>query len=596
MHHRSDVHSELTRREASEVPGARATPATATLAAAAAGTRRIVWSSLVATAAIATFGVLARWTLLETGVAQPSGLNIYFRLYALHELPFLLLQLTFVAATAMLLVARRRNPAASETLRKSASLSTGRVVLIAVAVVLAGVAIAHLVLHHVLLSMDEFSADFQARIFARDQFAPLVPSPWRALGDAITPLFVTLHEDTGRWTSQYLPVYALLKSGFLRVGLEWWLNPLLSAGSIVAMAAVARRLWPAEGTRPLVAVLLLATSTQQLVTSGTGYAMPAHLFLNLVWLWLYLRGDARSWAGALAVGVLAMGLHNPFPHVLFVAPFMFRLVRERRWSRLGGAALVYGAGALMWLSYLRFVDPVVTGSERGLFSLFAFPRLGAYGLLVMNLSLLLTWHAPVLGPLVVAAVSSPRRLDARLVDVSLGVLGTLIFYLLYPTTQGHGWGYRYAHQVLGNLCLLGAAGVPLVVEVFGARFTRRWLASAFALTVLVQLPFRLRDVERFVRPFAAGHEYLRSRDAVVVLLRANAVWYGQDLARNDPFLRYPVVVREAGVPPGLIEQLDRAFPGRVVEVSDRELLALGMTPVEPPRRHERQPDAPAGTR
>ena len=193
-------------------------------------------------------------------------------------------------------------------------------------------------------------------------------------------------------------------------------------------------------------------------------------------------------------------------------------------------------------------------------------------------------------------MSSPRRLDARLVDVSLGVLGTLIFYLLYPTTQGHGWGYRYAHQVLGNLCLLGAAGVPLVVEVFGARFTRRWLASAFALTVLVQLPFRLRDVERFVRPFAAGHEYLRSRDAVVVLLRANAVWYGQDLARNDPFLRYPVVVREAGVPPGLIEQLDRAFPGRVVEVSDRELLALGMTPVEPPRRHERQPDAPAGTR
>ena len=80
------------------------------------------------------------------------------------------------------------------------------------------------------------------------------------------------------------------------------------------------------------AVALLATSSQVVLTSGSGYTMPAHLLANLLWLWLYLRGDRRrgrsrcSWAGSRS------GLHSPFPHALFVAPFLVRLLRERRWG------------------------------------------------------------------------------------------------------------------------------------------------------------------------------------------------------------------------------------------------------------------------
>jgi hypothetical protein len=299
-------------------------------------------------------------------------------------------------------------------------------------------------------------------------------------------------------------VYSALKAGFVVLGAERWLNPLLTGATVVVLALVARRLWPDERLRPAVAVALLATSSQFVVTSGTGYAMPAHLLFNLVWLWLYLRGDALSYGLALGVGVLAMGLHNPFPHTLFVAPFMLRLLRERRWTRLGAAAVVYVAGAALWLTYLRFVDPVVTGADEGLLSIFRFPDVAAGVLLMMNVALLLTWHAPILGVLVFAALSHPRRLPAPVVDLALGVLTTLAFFAFYPSTQGHGWGYRYAHQVLGNLCLVAASGAPIAMAAFGDRRARQWLTAGIVVALAVQLPLRLRDTERFVRPFAAG--------------------------------------------------------------------------------------------
>jgi hypothetical protein len=537
--------------------------------------RRILRSALVLTGLVAACGVVTRWQLLDTGMAEPSGTNIFFRLYALHELPHLLLLGMFVAFTTLLFV--RSNTDTNDGARLAVAAPSARQVgLIALAMVLAGLVINHLVMHRLLFAMDEYSADFQARIFARGEYAPVVQWPWRSLATAMTPIFVHFHEDTGRWASVYLPVYSLLKAPFVRAGLEALLNPLLSAGSIVALAGVTRWLWPDEGLRPWVAIALLATSSQVVVTSGTGYSMPAHLFLNLVWLWLYLRGDARSWAAALLVGVAAMGLHNPFPHTLFVAPFMVRLLRERRWGRLSAAAIVYVAGAALWLSWLRFADPVTSGAKSGLFTLFERPDLATLVLHGMNVSLLFTWNAPVLGLLVLVAVSMPRRLDARLVDLALGVLATLLFFMLYPSSQGHGWGYRYAYPVLGNLCLLAAAGVPTVFAVLGCVRTRLWLVAGFVLALAVQIPIRLRETEQFVRPFAVANSYIRRRPAKIVIVQGDSIWYRRDLIRNDPFLAYPIVVNGPKLSRGLIDQLERIFPGAVIELSADDLKRLGM--------------------
>jgi len=531
------------------------------------------------TVLVAAYGIAGRWELLRTGAWQPHGTNIFFRLYALHELPYLLVLALFAAATALLAWrGARRGVDATSSLDTLAPPSAAMVGAIALAVFIVTLAATHLVMHELLFSMDEFSADFQARAFARGQSAPLIPLPWRSIGVALAPIFVRFNTDTGRWVSMYMPVYAMLKAPFIVLGLPTVLNPLLGAGSIAALAAAARRIWPDEGLRPWVAVTLLATSSQLLITSATGYSMPAHLLLNLVWLWLYLRDDTASWIALLVVGVLALGLHNPVPHALFAAPFLLRLVRDRRWARAASAAVVYLAGGVMWLTWLRWVNPGTASTDTGMLHLFAIPNLFGVWLHGMNVTLLFTWHAPVLGLLALIALARPRLLSPVLQDVALGVVLTIGFYMLYPSTQGHGWGYRYAYQVIGNIALLAAAGAPAVRAALGDVWTRRWLSAALALTVLVELPMRFTETERFVRPFAAGNAYVRSRDADVVFVHGDRIWYGADLVRNDPFLVRPIVVRANFLAPGSADVMRQAIRGRVLEISDDELLQLGMTP------------------
>jgi hypothetical protein len=530
----------------------------------------------------ACYGLFARWEVVATGFAQAGERNIFFRQYALHEPAFLGLLGLFAVASAVFF-ASRREPATAEGGSDGIAAPKGRALLL-VALIVGGVGFAatHLLFHRLLFSMDEFGLDFQARLFAGGDVATVVPWPWRSLLRVITPIFVGVDETTGQWIAQYLPVYALLKAPFLALGVPSLLNPLLTALAVVELALVARQLWPDEGLRPWVAVALLATSSEVLVTAGTGYSMPAHLLLNIVWLRLYQQGDRKAWAAALVVGALALGLHNPFPHALFVAPFLIRLARERRWTRVAAAVLTYGASGLVWLLWLRSVY-VNRGAAGGTTTLFALPGAYAAWLHGMNWTVLLTWHAPIFAILLFVALSEFRRWDPLLTDLGLGVLFTLGFFLFFASTQGHGWGYRYAFQVLGNLCLLAAAAVPTIERSIGRAATRRWLAAGLVVTVLGQLPARLVQTERFVRPFAAGHEYLHTRNARVVLFSGERIWYGRDLLRNDPYLRTPILVKTRELAPGAAEAIERAYPGRVVRVTDEELLRLGMTPRDPHR-------------
>jgi hypothetical protein len=62
-------------------------------------------------------------------------------------------------------------------------------------------------------------------------------------------------------------------------------------------------------------------------------------------------------------------------------------------------------------------------------------------------------------------------------------------------------------------------------------------------------------------------------------VHGDSLWYGDDLVRNDPYLARPIVLRRNSLTPAAIEQIERAFLGRVRELSDAELLGLGMTPM-----------------
>jgi hypothetical protein len=232
----------------------------------------------------------------------------------------------------------------------------------------------------------------------------------------------------------------------------------------------------------------------------------------------------------------------------------------------------------MWMAWLRMANPLARPDGPGLFTMFEWPNRIAFWLQTTNLSLLLTWHAPLFGALVLVGIARVRRLGPVLRDVALGVVLTLAFYLFFPLTQGHGWGYRYAYQVLGSLALLAAASTPWLVSAAGARRAQWLLAASFALAVVVQVPLRFVQGERFVRPYAAAYRHVLGRPGDVVLVHTDSVWYGRDLIRNDPYLDgQPVVLNARLLTPRMRDAIVEAHPGRVVDVSSSELLRLGMT-------------------
>jgi hypothetical protein len=338
----------------------------------------------------------------------------------------------------------------------------------------------------------------------------------------------------------------------------------------------------------------LLLSAQFMVMSMTAYAMPAHLCLNLFWLWLYLRDDRVSRAAIPWVGVAALGLHNPFPHALFVAPFLFRTLRRRRIALLGYWAIVYSAGAFVWLRVLQAAVGNDIASVAGPASapvgllgfLSSFHAPNALRRMVegMNAALVLDWQTPLVAIALIVALCSWRRLAPTMRDLALGFLGTMLIYAFFPATQGHGWGYRYMYGVLGNVALLSAVGVDEMAAVVGGHRIRLLIGLSTALTLLYQLPHRFIAVEQFTRPFARGAAWVAAQDAEVVVVPTHAVWYGADLIRNDPFLRRrPLIAAAAGLSAEQITALQAKYPGRIRIVRPEELWAVGMLPLDGPR-------------
>ena len=200
-------------------------------------------------------------------------------------------------------------------------------------------------------SRDEHLALFDAAIFARGELMAKVAPEWRAYVPGLQPMFMLDVPAHTFWVSGYLPVNAAFQAVGLKLGLQGVVSPILAALGLFATWAVGRKLWPERPDMALLSAILLASSSQFLVTAMTPYAMTAHLALNMTWLWLFIRGGRLGHAGAIAVGVLACGLHQLIFHPLFVAPFILQLWLDRRWRAALAYTVAYGLICLFWVSY-----------------------------------------------------------------------------------------------------------------------------------------------------------------------------------------------------------------------------------------------------
>jgi hypothetical protein len=446
---------------------------------------------------------------------------------------------------------------------------------------------AYLIYRHFALSLDEFMAEFDARIIAGGHLLAPVAAEWRDYVPALQPIFRLEVPGNAYWVSGYLPMNAAIRALFLLLGDPALQGAILAAIAILALFGVARRLWPQRPDAAVVATLLLVCSSQFLITAMTPYAMTAHLALNLLWLWLFLRDTRMGHATAAGVGFAACGLHQVVFHPLFAAPFLFSVLLSRRWKLAAFYAAAYAAICLFWIFYWNFLlqgtgEPALQSADFGIGYLFRrvadmvqldIPNSAA--LMGLNLFRFVAWQAPLAIPLALVGFIAFRRQSAMVRDLALGIFLTLAAMAILLPYQGHGWGYRYLHGLLGSLCLLAAQGWIHLTERNQLRQHATLLISSLLVSLLLLLPWHTYNARSFVTPYAEAVAAIGRSDAQIVLVDPVDIWFGTDLVRNDPFLRgWPKVMAPAYLTEAGLRKLCRSYDVAVFDRRDADQFGL----------------------
>ena len=552
---------------------------------AAASPAKPVISTAIIIAVLAAFGsVFGLWLRTQwVGLPDPRDwFNAFYVVFA-HDEPLGLLTVAiFYVGVALFFISKRRSekpPAPQIATLRHVRL---QVMLIAVLVFAIAVIGTTVVCHDYALSADEYMADFQARIFLHGKITAEVPAEWVPVVHTIKPTFADYLPATHSWKSAYLPVYAAMRAVFQSMSLQSFLNPLLDAVSVVALFGAARNIWPTREENAFVAAALLATSCQFLVVAMTSYSMPAHLALNTIWLWLYSAPDRRRYYLAPFVGVLAIGLHQPIVHALFVAPFLLRIVLQRRWPAFLAFGVIYIVGCVAWFAWRVHYSPPSSLSTTSFF------RLLNPSMLViqpMDLLLLIGWSS--LATPLLAALGLRRIFQERPIvkDAAISCLLTFSFYIFFYLDQGNGWGYRYFHGTLGCFILVAVVGWESLVKRVGSLRAKQFLLAGIAASLVVQLPLRCVQVEALVRPFAQTSEVIRASKVEIVGVNPLDAWYSADLIRNDPFLEdRPVIASLLMLRPEDIDILRRKGKASILTTKDLAQLGLATKKEDSARR------------
>ncbi len=422
---------------------------------------------------------------------------------------------------------------------------TTRNICLAAAAMLIVAMVGHLfIMRGFAFSRDEQMVLFDAEVFSGLQLVASIPEKWRQLLDLMNHTFLIITPDGTGWISAYLPVNGMFHALAFDFGLAFMVNPLLAVIGLFATWRIARRLWPESSETVAVAVLLYLTSTQVLAMSMTSYAMTGHLALNMVWLMLFLEGRWRSHAAAIVVGFLACGLHQVIFHPLFVLPFLVLLMHQRKWRTVIAYGVSYALIGLFWISYAKLavasgavaeglqVSGMAGYAER-VWSLIRQAPPDNFALMAANIVRFFAWQNLILLPLLVIAVISVRRSQSPLYLAMLAsVLLTPLVVCILLAFQGHGWGYRYMHGLIGIACLVGALGWHQLRERGLCTIHAVWIPTM--ATVFLIAPFLLWTARELTSKYAVADQYISQLDVDVVLIDDTASRLAIDLAINRP--------------------------------------------------------------
>lgn len=203
----------------------------------------------------------------------------------------------------------------------------------------------------------------------------------------------------------------------------------------------------------------------------------------------------------------------------------------------------------------------------------------------------MTWQNPLTIALFAAAWLTIRRQPLIAKALFGGILLMFAATVVLMPYQGHGWGYRYFHGLLGSFALLGAYGWRMIRD--QAPELRRRLQVGLGVAILASLalllPLRAYQANRFATPYAVASERIAKTDAEVVILDNGDRWYAWDLVRNDPFLRQrPIILHALSIRPDEVTALCRNYRVKVINSSSPELALIRKMKIPPSAPTEAQ--------
>ncbi|MEQ1695734.1 MAG: hypothetical protein ABL901_07825 [Hyphomicrobiaceae bacterium] len=448
------------------------------------------------------------------------------------------------------------------------------------------------------LTRDEAMAQFDAKIIASGHLIASIAPEWKPFVPSLQPEFRLPVPGDVAWVSSYLPVNAAIHAVLEFAFPAMLSNAILAVAALLALLGIARRIWPQRRDAWIVAVLLVASSSQFLFMAMTPYAMSAHLTCNLIWLWLFLRNSASSHVCATAVGFLATGLHQVIFHPLFVAPFLLQLLIDRRWKLGTFYVAAYAAIGVFWILYWQLLlasSGIAPEAASAMGSSYLLTRVTAmlsnftvFGIetIVQNLLRFAAWQNPLLLVLLVPGMALAWTSCGILRALAGGILLTLAAMFILLPYQDIGWGYRYVHGLIGNAALLGALGwLSLTTGDSEVGRSKAWgiAAAITAAAVLILLPVHALQMRNQIAPYARAHKAITLSKADAVVVDTIAIYYGIDLVRNDPYLRErPLIFDIGNLNEGLVRSLCTRF--NVSIFTGQDAARYGIVE-EDPKRH-----------
>jgi hypothetical protein len=416
--------------------------------------------------------------------------------------------------------------------------------------------------HNHPLSMDEYAAYFQSRVFSAGRLDGEFPAPqldW-LIPRGFQNYFLNVSRVTGSVAETYWPGFALLLAPFTWAGVPWLCNPVISALTLLVIHRLALEMF--DNREAAGFALLLTIASPVIFANGISYySMPAHLLANSVFALLLVRPTPLRAAAAGVVGSLALTLHNPVPHMLFAAPWLVWVATRRGGMRLI-VSLIAGylpLCVLLGLGWFLFSGDLLRGGLvtaagpvapvhrlQHMLEIFSLPD--ATVALARLIGIAKTWVWAVPGLMILAAAGAVRwRQDPLCRLFTASALLTLFGYFLVPVDQGHGWGYRYFHSawmalpLLATAALFRPARIPgeagAQAQLFDDDDSKSFVATCMLLTLVFGVGFRAWQMEDFMaRDLGQVPQYTGSERRVVIL-DARHSFYGGDLVQNDPWLR-----------------------------------------------------------